>query len=195
MCYGKICDPSHYWPGPPLWDMHPDPRSHRHCWLNVFWLDIRSRSLLIRLSISSIYHFISLSLLWLLPHVGPRAPRAHTGLEYLWCVLGGCSGDPIMGLDRRHGVPMDASVEGTQKPADEEVGGIITWGLLGEDRGACGADWGFWADTSLGLLGADERNVDHGDEQNRCFPARSPHVRVNICSLHTRRIVSVRVSS
>lgn len=29
-----------------------------------------------------------------------------------------------MGLDS-HGVPLDAPVEGTQKPADEEVGGWV----------------------------------------------------------------------
>jgi len=36
-------------------------------------------------------------------------------------------------------------------------------------------DLGIWADTSLGLLGTDERNVDHGDEQNRCFQL-DPHM-------------------
>lgn len=47
---------------------------------------------------------------------------------------------PIMGIDSQ-GV-LDASVEETQKPADEEVGGGIIWALLGEVRGARRADWG-----------------------------------------------------
>lgn len=38
--------------------------------------------------------------------------------------LYGGSRAPVMGFDS-HGVPMDASVAGTQKPADEEVGGWV----------------------------------------------------------------------
>lgn len=79
---------------------------------------------------------------------------------------------------------LDASVEATQKPADEEVGSGLIWGLLDGGRGK------IWADTSLGRLGADERNLDRG-----CFQARLPHVHVNTRYVHTGGIVSACVSS
>lgn len=83
---------------------------------------------------------------------------------------------------------LDASVEATQKPADEEVGwwvgSELIWGLLDGGRGK------IWADTSLGRLGADERNLDRG-----CFQARLPHVHVNTRYVHTGGIVSACVSS
>ncbi len=60
MQYHKISDPGHYWPGPPLWDIDADLWGHCLCWVNVFWLDIRSWPLLIHLPFTSIYHFIFL---------------------------------------------------------------------------------------------------------------------------------------
>lgn len=85
MYYDKISDPGHYRPGPLLEDMQPDFWSHCLCWVTVFWLDIRSLSLLIHLCMSSIYHFIS-PCSDCFHMAGPRLHRPTQGCSIWECV-------------------------------------------------------------------------------------------------------------
>lgn len=39
---------------------------------------------------------------------------------------------------------------------------------------------GFGAITSLGLLGADERSLDHGGRTDQMLPAKPPRVHANV---------------
>lgn len=99
----------------------------------------------------------------MLPYVRPQAVQAHTELEY------GRFRSPSNGFKAVIESPWMHECRGHRS--------LLMSGWVVDNmrvvRGVCWADLGktkIWADTSLGLLGTDERNLDHRDFRDRCFP-------------------------